>query len=467
MFDIRKTEADINGCFVIRLLNRGLEFFRKLIPGSLKNSFILSNLDYLITAVCSLVFISSLFASSTVIGIFIWLSFALFLVKILLEDYRISVDFTDVLILVWFFAMFLSTAFASLLPQSLWGLSKMVTYLMFYCVMKHLISEDFRRGYYFIFLLCAVISFESLYVIHQNFVGVEEISGWQDTSHLNAEQVLTRVYGTLQPFNPNLLAGYLLSGFPILAGGFFSLLKVKRYRMSFVVLLMLVCCALGILFSGCRGAYVGLLVEFVVLFAVFSYFVWNDFRDKKYLKKVWIASVLISIFGVIFLVASSEALQARIMSIFAMREDSSNSFRMNVYQSSFRMFLDNFWVGIGIGNKVFREIYGLYMRSGFDALGAYSVFLETAVETGIIGLSTLLAFIGFMIVSAVKNLVAKIVSFSDKILFALILTGVVGMMTHGFVDTIWFRPQVQVLFWFMSALFVVVMNKNKEGKDVA
>ena len=467
MFDIRKTEADINGCFVIRLLNRGLEFFRKLIPGSLKNSFILSNLDYLITAVCSLVFISSLFASSTVIGIFIWLSFALFLVAILLEDYRISVDFTDVLILVWFFAMFLSTAFASLLPQSLWGLSKMVTYLMFYCVMKHLISEDFRRGYYFIFLLCAVISFESLYVIHQNFVGVEEISGWQDTSHLNAEQVLTRVYGTLQPFNPNLLAGYLLSGFPILAGGFFSLLKVKRYRMSFVVLLMLVCCALGILFSGCRGAYVGLLVEFVVLFAIFSYFVWNDFRDKKYLKKVWIASVLISIFGVIFLVASSEALQARIMSIFAMREDSSNSFRMNVYQSSFRMFLDNFWVGIGIGNKVFREIYGLYMRSGFDALGAYSVFLETAVETGIIGLSTLLAFIGFMIVSAVKNLVAKIVSFSDKILFALILTGVAGMMTHGFVDTIWFRPQVQVLFWFMSALFVVVMNKNKEGKDVA
>ncbi len=467
MFDIRKTEADINGCFVIRLLNRGLEFFRKLIPGSLKNSFILSNLDYLITAVCSLVFISSLFASSAVIGIFIWLSFALFLVKILLEDYRISVDFTDVLILVWFFAMFLSTAFASLLPQSLWGLSKMVTYLMFYCVMKHLISEDFRRGYYFIFLLCAVISFESLYVIHQNFVGVEEISGWQDTSHLNAEQVLTRVYGTLQPFNPNLLAGYLLSGFPILAGGFFSLLKDKRYRMSFVVLLMLVCCALGILFSGCRGAYVGLLVEFVVLFAIFSYFVWNDFRDKKYLKKVWIASVLISIFGVIFLVASSEALQARIMSIFAMREDSSNSFRMNVYQSSFRMFLDNFWVGIGIGNKVFREIYGLYMRSGFDALGAYSVFLETAVETGIIGLSTLLAFIGFMIVSAVKNLVAKIVSFSDKILFALILTGVVGMMTHGFVDTIWFRPQVQVLFWFMSALFVVVMNKNKEGKDVA
>ena len=123
MFDIRKTEADINNSFILKFLDSRLSFLQKIIPNCLKNSFILSNLDYLIVVVCSLVFVSSLFASSTVIGIFIWLSFALFLVAILLEDYRISVDFTDVLILVCCFAMFLSTAFASLLPQSLWVLS--------------------------------------------------------------------------------------------------------------------------------------------------------------------------------------------------------------------------------------------------------------------------------------------------------------------------------------------------------
>ena len=157
MFDIRKTESDINNCFILKFLNSCLFFLQKIIPSGLKNSLILSNLDYLIVVVCSLVFVSSLFASSTIIGVFIWLSFALFLVKILLEEYRIRVDFLDVLILAWFFAMFLSTAFASLLPQSLWGLSKMITYLMFYCVMKHILSEDFRRGYYFIFLLFAVL----------------------------------------------------------------------------------------------------------------------------------------------------------------------------------------------------------------------------------------------------------------------------------------------------------------------
>ncbi len=42
--------------------------------------------------------------------------------------------------------------------------------------------------------------------------------------------------------------------------------------------------------------------------------------------------------------------------------------------------------GIGVGNQAFRLAYGLYMRSGFDALGAYCVPLEIAVETGVFGL---------------------------------------------------------------------------------
>ena len=53
--------------------------------------------------------------------------------------------------------------------------------------------------------------FESLVAIKQNFLSVSEISGWQDMSRLNPEQVLTRVYGTLKPFNPNLFGGYLVA----------------------------------------------------------------------------------------------------------------------------------------------------------------------------------------------------------------------------------------------------------------
>ena len=50
--------------------------------------------------------------------------------------------------------------------------------------------------------------------IKQNFLSVAEISGWQDTSRLNPEQVMTRVYGALKPYNPNLFGGYMLSTLP-------------------------------------------------------------------------------------------------------------------------------------------------------------------------------------------------------------------------------------------------------------
>ena len=56
------------------------------------------------------------------------------------------------------------------------------------------------------------------------------------------------------------------------------------------------------------------------------------------------------------------------------------------------MFKDNWLLGIGVGNKNFREIYGLYMKTGFDALSAYNIYLETAVESGIFAL---IAFLGF------------------------------------------------------------------------
>ena len=73
--------------------------------------------------------------------------------------------------------------------------------------------------------------------------------------------------------------------------------------------------------------------------------------------------------------------------------------RFNVYNSCIEMFKDNWLLGIGVGNQNFREIYGLYMRTGFDALSAYNIYLETAVESGIFAL---LAFLAFVLINLYK-----------------------------------------------------------------
>ena len=64
-------------------------------------------------------------------------------------------------------------------------------------------------------------------------------------------------------------------------------------------------------------------------------------------------------------------------------------------------------MGIGVGNQNFREIYGLYMKTGFDALSAYNIYLETAVESGIFALLAFLGFVGINIYKAIKHIFEK------------------------------------------------------------
>lgn len=134
-----------------------------------------------------------------------------------------------------------------------------------------------------------------------------------------------------------------------------------------------------------------------------------------------------------------------------MRQDSSNSFRFNVYNSSVEMFKDNWLLGIGVGNQNFREIYGLYMKTGFDALSAYNIFLEIGVESGIFALT---AFVGFLI-TLIKNAVKFILKSSntkDVIIVSTALISICAVCIHGLVDTVFFRPQIQFVFWTMVAV---------------
>ena len=124
------------------------------------------------------------------------------------------------------------------------------------------------------------------------------------------------------------------------------------------------------------------------------------------------------------------------------------------------MFKDNWLLGIGVGNKNFREIYGLYMRTGFDALSAYNIFLETAVESGIFAL---IAFLGFLI-TLIKNSVKFILKTDDiqKVIFVSVaLISICAVMVHGLVDTVFFRPQIQFVFWIMVAIVSTNLHSEK------
>jgi len=196
--------------------------------------------------------------------------------------------------------------------------------------------------------------------------------------------------------------------------------------------------AAALILTGCRGSYIGLFFQILVLTIVIF------IKLKTEHKKIFILLMACAAGFVTAVILSITSLRARIISIFAMRSDSSNSFRFNVYHSCINMFKDNWLLGIGVGNQNFREIYGLYMKTGFDALSAYNIYLETAVESGIFAL---LAFLGFLVSTirmALKN--------KNSIYVVAALVSIVGIMFHGIVDTVFFRPQIQFAFWIMAAV---------------
>ena len=258
---------------------------------------------------------------------------------------------------------------------------------------------------------------------------------WQDVTRLNPEEVMTRVYGTLKPYNPNLFGGYMLSVIPSTLILFFLPLFNKHYKTALLGLGIFCLSIVSLVLTGCRGAYIGLFFELVLL-TVFTY----KFLKPVYKKLFLLLSGILSTFAALFVI-SIASLRARVFSIFAMRSDSSNSFRFNVYNSCIDMFKDNWLLGIGVGNQNFREIYGLYMRTGFDALSAYNIYLETAVESGIFALIAFLSFIITNIIGAVRYILRRRNINTVYVLIALV--SILGVMLHGFVDTVFFRPQLQ------------------------
>lgn len=411
-----------------------------------KNSFLLQNIDFLIFLALAGTLFASLTMSSGIIGLGALAVAGLTFVKLLTyPGARVKLGAEEWCLIIYFLIVFISLCGSTLFGLSLKGFLKTVTYILFYFSVAQLFKSNFKYGIATLFVIAAGIFFESGIAFLQNFTHVQAIAGWQDVSNLNPEQVMTRVYGTLQPYNPNLFGGYLVVGLPACLGLTLWLLVKKYYKLAILFFVGTGAGVLSLVFTGCRGAYIAFFMMTLAVLAISLKFFWANY------KKIYLAVVGAGFALSTALILASTSLRARILSIFAMRQDSSNSFRFNVYQSSLQMFKDNWLLGIGVGNKNFREIYGLYMKTGFDALSAYNIYLETAVESGIFALIAFVAYLGMQCFNSVKYILTS-TDVAKVVLISAAFVSLIGVMAHGMVDTVFFRPQIQIIFWVMMAL---------------
>ena len=437
------------------MFNKIFKYSQEKLAFLYDNSLFLQHIDKFILLFVGLTFLGSTFMNSDSIGFFALIAIFLTVVKMLTKpNERLDFKKFEIWLVAYFMLVIVSLFGSTLFSLSLKGFFKTFVYIGFYFSVAQYLKNNKKMIPVVLGTLAICVAGESLVGFLQSFLHLDEISTWQDTSNLNPEDVLSRVYGTLKPLNPNLFGGYLVAGFPTVLGSVFFFLNRKQFKYAIIPAIFTLVSIYAIFQTGCRGAYLALMLILGCVFLISAKFLWKTYK-KLYVS--FISSIVVLFMMAITFVG---ALRHRFMSIFAMRNDSSNSFRFNVYHSSLQMFKDNWLLGIGVGNKNFREIYGLYMTTGFDALSAYNIYLETAVESGIFAL---IAFLGTLItlsINAVKFILTELDI--EKVIYVVIsIIAIWAVMFHGLVDTIYFRPQLQFMFWTYVAVISALIPSKK------
>ncbi|MFA6212983.1 MAG: O-antigen ligase family protein [Candidatus Obscuribacterales bacterium] len=360
----------------------------------------------------------------------------------------------DAIVLTYLAANIIATFSSHYLVQSIKGLSKVAVYIINYFLLTSVLSTPKRLNK---LILAAVVAgfVVSLYGLYQYKIGVAPLATWEDPT---VESKGTRIYSTLG--NPNLLAGYLIPLFPLAlaltvnclveTAGLFKRTYIRWFSASFCFG-MAMTIALATVLTGSRGAFLALGgMAFVIVAALFFYVV---AKHKKLIAPIVIAMIVAAAAGALLVHFKFPAFESRILSIFAGSEHSSNAYRIYVWRASAKMFMDNWWFGVGPGNSTFPLAYGLYMKSGFDALGTYCVPLEIGVECGLLGIISSL----LLTVSLYARAHLTFWQNTNLRWIALgLMAALTGLVVQGLVDTVFYRPQVQFLFWLVVAGLVSI-----------
>lgn len=248
------------------------------------------------------------------------------------------------------------------------------------------------------------------------------------------------------PFsNPNGLAGWLLVMFPLsLSFAYstdeyiinssirYSWLKNSIKPLAYLLSgLLLVCLAL----TYARGAWVAALLSLVFL---------GIFCNKKMITAK-VASMLVLIFYI----------ESHINSRTYSTAKSSMVIRLDLWREALAIIRDFPLVGSGLNTyALMAKTYKASENTGFYPHNSY---LQMAAEIGILGLLSFIWIIVSLFRVSVSNINKSLNKFYKYILLGL-LTGLLGLLAHSFVDVDFYALQLASLMWLIMGLIIAVQR---------
>jgi len=313
----------------------------------------------------------------------------------------------------------------------------------------------------------------SVYGLVTYFTGTAVMDdAWLDTNLFGS--IRGRAYATLE--NPNMYGEYLVLIIPLALG-----ILIRRWggmRKSAAVLCLGIMGA-GLICSWSRGAMLALIIAMIVFL-----FMWH--RRAMFLVFAGLLSIPVLPFVL------PEAMVSRYFSIGDMA-DSSTSYRVGGWQAAFEMLKENFLAGIGIGGEAWSSIYPKYAFMTLESTPhAHNLYLQIAMETGIVGLCVFLWFLfllyqsGFTFFRRLSDeslLLPESLSPYDaplsddvnrnirrcrmdlRVSAAAPLCGVLAVLAQGMTDYSWYNYRVYLMMWLVCGLASAYVRTGNEVLD--
>ena len=296
-----------------------------------------------------------------------------------------------------------------------------------YCVYA---SVDTREKLIrFLKIVLFAVTITALYGIAQRIMGVEVDLEFVDITA--NEGMPGRVYSTFS--NPNNFAQLLVLFMPFMVPLFLSV----KSKIEKLIIAGSFCVCLGALaMTYSRSGWVGFAISAVVFVCIY---------DKR----------LLMPFGLLVIAAIPflpDTIMNRIFTIGSM-EDSSNSYRLYIWDSCVRMIKDYGLKGLGLGPSSFRAVYPGYASPvAVTAPHSHMLYMEIVLEMGIMGALSFFAYI----IAAIKK-AAGSMRIMDKELKCYATAGISALAGIAFVccaEYIWFYPRVMFAFWLVPGLLL-------------
>ena len=351
-----------------------------------------------------------------------------FIIKLVRGKRTFKLELVDLAVFIFALLVFFGGVVSVTPSSSIRAAAVFVCFMLGYFLVVNLMKTKLwlRRA---ISVLTSSALIVSVYGILGYFTGAVN-ENWIDPEMF--AEISGRAVSTFE--NPNMLAEYLIMILPFISALFIYSKKSHVKAAYFLSLCSVVFC---IVCTWSRSAWLGAIVGMLLFFLLYSP------------RTIYALAALAALLPFAAYVVPQNVL-LRFYSIGNVA-DSSTSYRMYLWKSVLRMIRD-FPAGIGVGEGAFGYMYPAYTYAGMEsAPHSHSIYFQTALEIGVIGILIFLVLLFFFSQSAFEYTSNS----SDKrsrLMSNAGFCGIVAALVQGCADYIWYNYRVFFIFWVIIGI---------------